>query len=229
MTAALCALIVLALGARYRPAPRRVVELVDRAVTQGGPEPRSRLASWRRLRRRSRRPVDPGDVARWCGDVAAACRAGDSLPTAIRRTPPPASAAGPVDALVLALDRGVPLVDAATTIDPVDAHLDLALTVIRACAATGGAAAEPLDRAASALRGRAAEAADRRTHSAQARLSAVVMTVLPTAMLLLLVLTSASIRAVVATPLGLVCIGAGVALNVVGWRWMRGLIDGAAR
>ena len=47
-----------------------------------------------------------------------------------------------------------------------------------------------------ALRGRAADRADRRVQSASARLSALVMTLLPAAMLLVLLLTSRSVRLV---------------------------------
>ena len=109
------------------------------------------------------------------------------------------------------------------------ANLDIAVTVLAACATSGGPAAEPLDRAAAVLRGRAAASAERRTQSAQARMSAVVMTVLPVAMLALLIATSGSVRDAVRAPIGLVVIAAGLSLNALGWRWMRRLIDGASR
>ena len=69
-------------------------------------------------------------------------------------------------------------------------------------------------------------AAERRTQSAQARLSAVVMTVLPLAMLGLLLVTSSTTRQAATTPLGLLVIATGAVLNLAGWRWMRRIIVG---
>jgi tight adherence protein B len=114
----------------------------------------------------------------------------------------------------------------ASAIERCPAHLEVALTVIRACAAHGGPAAEPLSRAAATLRGRAADAAERRTQSAQARMSAIVMTVLPVCMLGLLLVTSGSVRTFAAGPLGLAVIATGTAANALGWLWMRRLIGG---
>ncbi len=146
----------------------------------------------------------------------------------MRTTEAPSTATEVVGDLRLALERGAPL---AAAIDERTAprHLDVALTVARACAASGAPAAEPLDRAAAALRARAVEAAERATHSAQARLSAVVMTVLPAAMLLVLLATSGPVRGAVATPIGLGCVVAGALLNAAGWRWMQRIIERAAR
>jgi tight adherence protein B len=107
--------------------------------------------------------------------------------------------------------------------------LDLVLVVVRACAEHGGEGAEPIDRAAAALRQRAALAGERRTNSAQARMSALVMTCLPLAMLALLALTSRSVRAASTSPAGLVAIALGAMLNLAGWAWMRRLIARATR
>ena len=98
--------------------------------------------------------------------------------------------------------------------------------MLRACAEHGGPPGEPIDRAAATLRGRAADLAERRTHSAQARLSAVVMTWLPIAMLALLLVSSASVRAAVTGPAGLLVVASGAILNFVGWRWMGRIIEG---
>ncbi len=141
---------------------------------------------------------------------------------------PPETARADVEALILALRRGAALQDALLAIRPRE-HLDVAITVIAACGRTGASPAEPLDRAASALRARAAEAADRLTHSAQARLSAVVMTVLPIGMLTMLVATSPSVRDALTTPLGIASVAFGAALNLGGWRWMRRIIEASAR
>lgn len=222
MTAALLAIaFVLALGARFapRPAPRREL----RAEQQPTPV---RKRWWPLPIRRRTRPPTAGEVAGWCDDLARATRSGSTLSNAIRCTAPPASFAATVEQIVHALDRGVPLRDALHASGPTSPHVDLALIVVRACADNGGPPSEPIDRAATTLRGREADAADRRTQSAQARLSAQVMTALPGAMLGVLWLTSGATRDAVATRYGLVLISVGVALNLIGWRWMRAIVNG---
>lgn len=222
--AAYTMLAVVALGAALRPRP------VPRRLDVTGHTTRLRSAPWRPgipRQRRRRRPevVRAGEVAIWCEGLARVVRSGSTLGTAIRTTEPPAGCSAYVDALVLALDRGGRLADALTAATP-SPHLDLAVTVLRACATNGGPPAEPLDRAAATLRGRAADAAERQTQSAQAQLSAVVMTILPIAMLALLLATSSSTRTAAATPIGAVTIALGAVLNVCGWRWMRHIIAG---
>ena len=184
---------------------------------------------WRPLvaRRSIHRTTEPGPehVATWCDDLARAVGSGATLPTAVATVEPPSTCVPAVDSIRLALARGAPLHDSCAPEDHPPA-LQVALTVIRACATQGGPAGEPLSRAAAILRGRAADAAERRTHSAQARLSAFVMTILPLCMLLLLVLTSGSVRRFVTTPLGLCVVASGAALNAIGWRWMRHLTNG---
>lgn len=211
--------IVAVVGHTVRPRPERCRR----------PSPESARRTLRRPRFRRRAPRhQTGDIAAWCDRLARSVRGGNALSTAIRSVDPPVTAAGQFDEIVLALERGVPLERAATV---PDAHPDIALvlTVIRACATTGGPAAEPLDRAAGALRARAAESADRRIQSEQSRLSAVVMTILPIAMLLILVATSPPVRHVVLSPAGLVLVGSGSLLNLGGWTWMRRIIRGVAR
>jgi hypothetical protein len=60
-------------------------------------------------------------------------------------------------------------------------------------------------------------------------MSALVMTCLPGAMLVLLMSTSGSVRGAATSPAGLAAIGAGIALNAAGWGWMRRLIARATR
>lgn len=222
MTAAVCTMVaVVAIGAalRPRPEPRHVTDLARR-----------RSARWRGLRQHRRRPrrsptATAAEVAVWCEGLARVVRGGSTLGTALRTTDPPASCSAHIDEVVLTLDRGSRLADALAGPTP-SPHLDLAVTVLRACAINGGPPAEPLDRAAATLRGRAADAAERQTQSAQARLSAVVMTILPTAMLALLFATSSTTRTAAMTPIGSVAIALGAALNIGGWRWMRRIIAG---
>jgi tight adherence protein B len=60
--------------------------------------------------------------------------------------------------------------------------------------------------------------------AAQARLSAHVLTVVPLAMLLLLLLIDADVRAALQTSIGALCVVIGFVLNAVGWKWMRHII-----
>ena len=223
MIAALCGgIAVLAVAAAIRPRP-----VVRSIVPPANASPRSfRLPRWWRLRRRTA-AVDPAEVAVWCEGLARVVRSGSTLVTAVRTVDPPASCRSDVERIVLALDRGTRSTDA-LTIATDSPHLGLAVTVLRACAINGGPPAEPLDRAAATLRGRAADAAERRTQSAQARLSAVVMTVLPVAMLALLLATSPSTRAAAVSGAGLTAIVVGGALNIAGWRWMRHIVGRVA-
>ncbi|MEX2625249.1 MAG: type II secretion system F family protein [Ilumatobacteraceae bacterium] len=182
-----------------------------------------------RCRERLRRPAVPSDteVATWCDRLARRVRTGDTLSAAIRAVEPPATVRDAVAPVMLALDRGGDLRAAVGATAGRSSALDAALTVIGACARLGGPAAEPLDRVAAALRRRVADAADRRTQSAQARTSAATLTLLPVGFLAAMTLTSASVRAGVASAPGAVSIGAGVVLNLAGWCWMRRIIGGA--
>lgn len=181
----------------------------------------------RGLRRRRRAAIAEELVlAEWCEQAARSLRAGASLPRAIAE----AAAATPSAAPALApvrhdLGRGRSLSAAlgALDTDPSSA-LGLVLSVLRACAELGGPAAPPLERAALVLHGRAAEAAERRTASAQARLSARVLTLLPAGTLAALVVAEDATRTALGTPVGLACVAAGGACNVTGWWWMRRII-----
>jgi tight adherence protein B len=222
----LAAIAVLLIGAAVRPLPApRQAEGRATAVTPGS---RRRRSPTSMLRHRSA-GLDPADLAVWCDSLARALRGGATLHHALRTIPPPASVRDRLAPAMLALERGASV--AAALAEPVagSPHLDLVLVVLRACAEHGGEAAEPIDRAAAALRQRSALAGERRTQSAQARMSAVVMTLLPGAMLGMLLLTSPPVRASAASPIGLVVIAGGALLNLAGWWWMRRLIAGAAR
>jgi tight adherence protein B len=82
-----------------------------------------------------------------------------------------------------------------------------------------------LERAAAVLRERRAWRAERVAQSAQARLSARILTILPLAVGLWAVLTSARVRAAyVSSPVPLVAAVAGVALDLCGLWWMRRIV-----
>jgi len=218
----LVVLAVLALGAAVapKPEPRRVAG-GDRAAA-----PRGRVLD-RVHRRRPSTRVDPTALAAWCDALARALRGGATLRHALCNVPPPERTQALFAPALLALERGAPVAVALAQIESSSHDLDVVLVVMRACAEHGGAAAEPIDRAAATLRQRAALAGERRTNSAQARMSALVMTCLPGAMLALLALTSQSVRGSATSSIGLFAIAFGVLLNVAGWGWMRRVISRA--
>jgi tight adherence protein B len=175
-----------------------------------------------------RRPrVADDDVAAWCDEISRIVRSGASLPAALRSATPAPPLARVVAPIGLALDRGDSVANATRRVAAGGSSVDLALGVLRACAELGGPAAQPLDRTASTLRARAADLAERQVHSAQARLSALVLTLLPGGALTLLLVTSATSRAAITGPAGLFSLSAGAALNATGWWWMRRIIGGS--
>lgn len=201
---------------RPRPPVRR--DPADSSVTASDP-PR-RMPS--RPRRRRRPVTEPIALAHWCEGVARRVRGGDALRVALEHQPDDDTVGPTIEAIRRRLahpGRAAPL--------PPDAALVAA--VVSACLEQGGAAAEPIDRAAGVLRARAAERDERRVQSAQARLSAVVLTWLPVAVLVVLVVTSGAVRSVVSTPLGLTVVVIGSMLNIAGWWWMRRIVERAAR
>jgi tight adherence protein B len=180
--------------------------------------------SWRRVVHRRRPPPGPGDVAAWCDDVARRVRAGDALAAAVRD----ASGTGPMNVVAESirrrLERGMPVDGAVAAVDDAGPAATLALEVVGVVATIGGSAAEPIERVAATLRQRVADLHERRAQTAQARLSATVMSILPVAALAVSVSVSAPVRSAVGSPPGLAAIGLGIALNGAGWCWMRRMI-----
>jgi Flp pilus assembly protein TadB len=122
------------------------------------------------------------------------------------------------------LDRGRSMVDACAPSGDVGAHLRLAIIVIATAARLGGSPAPAIDRTAGTLRQRAVDADERTMHGAQARLSAHVLTAVPLAMLLLLLVTDDDVRATATSTLGATCVTVGLSLNAIGSVWMRRII-----
>ncbi len=179
-------------------------------------------------RRRRRKVPDDADVAAWCRRVGAGVRAGGSLTSAVieadAATDPDRR---PFPDVVHAVRRGRPLAGAfrAVVTDPASAA-GLAAPVLATCAELGGPTSSAIERVAEVLLARNAERAERRAASAQARLSARVLTLVPLCVAAFLALTEPSIRAALASPAGLACLGTGAALDLAGWWWMRALIGG---
>jgi tight adherence protein B len=175
------------------------------------------------------RPAEPDElgVAAWCERVAGGVRSGHSLTRSIVEAGSDPGA--PFEHVAHAVQRGRSLGDALGA-DPGDpaSPRGLAEPVVEACAQVGGPAAIALERVAAVLAARAAERAERRTASAQAPLSAQVLTVIPHGVLGVLVSTEPSIRAAIATPAGTACVLVGALLDVVGWGWMQRMIGATA-
>ncbi len=222
IAAVLIGVLVVLVGWGWSPVARRPADDTSRAdtgTTENDPIER------RRPRRRER-PVDPVELAAWCDALARAVRGGTTVRGAFTQVEPPDSIVAHHRHVALALERGAPLGTALDIPPPVPTHLDLVLVVLRSLALHGGPSSEPLDRAAAALRQRAAIIGERRSQSAQAQLSAIVMTLLPSVLLAVLLATSTGVREAVASPAGATVVGIGAVANAVGWWWMRRLIHG---
>jgi Flp pilus assembly protein TadB len=156
----------------------------------------------------------PTDWAVVTDAVAHNVRAGDSLRRAFQRTLEDHEPQGTV------IHRGASLDDvlAAHHADPDE------LVLVRALQTAwqiGGPSAQGVNAAAALLRERHALRAEAAAHSAQARASAHVLTSVPAVFSAFGAATSASFRAVVVTPAGATAVAMGVALNLLGWSWMR--------
>lgn len=220
-----CLVVAFASAVRIRPDPR-LRGSPPIAAARRGRCLRPRLLRGMRLLQRRTPSCGPADIASWCDALARELRSGASLGAALRTVTPPVGSS--LADIPHRLSRGQRLADA-LALPNVSPHEQAALTVLAACAEHGGPAAQPLDRLAGVMRRRAADAAERAVHSAQARLSALVMTLLPGGVLVLLLTTSPSVRGIVGTPLGAGVVGAGLGLNGLGWLWMRRIVVGRAR
>ena len=171
--------------------------------------------------RRRRHDVGPAEWARLLDDISSEVRSGSSIDTAWREAWQRHDLAGRV------LHRGSTWRD----VDPARCTPDEAIVVhvVTAAAHIGGAVAATIDAGAALLRERAAMHADARAQSAQARLSAQVLTAVPIVFAGWSLATSASVRAASTTAPGLVAVTAGSLCNLAGWRWMRRIVERASR
>jgi tight adherence protein B len=166
-------------------------------------------------------------------DIARAVRSGSSLHHACAD----AAAAGSdrvrtelADAVARAT-RGSPLATAFALWSRGHPSPDVRLAgaALSLAASAGGAQARVVDGAAATLRERRAVAGEVRAQSAQARLSALVIGLLPLAFLVWAVVTDGRTAAfLVADPVGWACLMAGVVLEVLGALWMRRILRSAA-
>ncbi|MEZ5246514.1 MAG: type II secretion system F family protein [Acidimicrobiales bacterium] len=105
-----------------------------------------------------------------------------------------------------------------------DRDADLVRAVVNTGAATGSALAASFDRAAASLRERADLQREIAALTAQARASAMLLTLAPVAFLGVLAMADPRVVAFVSsTGVGRLAVVGGVVLDVVGWLWMRRL------
>ena len=193
---------------------------------------RARAAATHQLRgvvRRSRqgKGTDAAELATVLDTVSRRCASGESLGTALAGALAAAgSNAGAATMSCLAeaaplLGGGSTVREALRAVTSSDADVVLAVHVLALCAAQGGNVSESLDRAAATLRDRQGVRLEREAQSAQARLSARVLTVVPVGFAAWTLATTPTVRAFTTTPAGLACMAAGATMNLAGWRWMR--------
>ena len=184
------------------------------------------------------------DVAPTLDELARSVAAGSTLAVAIGDLGPP-TPSRPFAALIAGAlvdhQLGHPLADAVAGIagripsqasrrsPPPEPEPEpaLALTVLEVVARHGGSAATTLHRSAAAVRERRAVVAERAAQSAQARMSAQVLTVLPMGFAVWTASTDHRVgRFLFGSLLGAACLGLGLGINLVGWVWMRRIIRG---
>ena len=163
------------------------------------------------------------------GAIAAAVRAGSSLPQALRYAaaeaePPIASS---LDQLVAELDLGVPLDRAidgwARAMGTADG--DLVAGALDLHRRSGGDLPAVLDQVTATIRDRVGIAREVRSLTAQARLSAWILGLLPVGFFSFLWLTARDeIQGALSTPIGLTCIVVGLALEGGAFLWIRSLL-----
>ena len=189
-----------------------------------------------RVRSTRPRPIPPERVAGWCDALSRRLRAGESLraslesdrpddPALLARTEPLRRSLGNGASVASAVEA---IVGAASPNVGRDPHLALLCSVLAAATDFGGGAAVPIDRVGATLRLRMADGQERAAQSAQARLSAHVLTVVPLGVLALLAGTDAEVRQVSTSGIGLAVVACGLVLNFAGWCWMNRVVAGEA-
>ena len=182
--------------------------------------PRSPLPSPRTPARRSR--TRPPDYAALLDGISRQVRSGSSLTSAVIDE---ISRSSLLHVVLDGLDTGAALADTLAAVVADQGDLALTVQALSAAAHIGGPIAATLDEAAAVLRERAAARAERRAHGSQARLSARVLTIVPLGFAVWSAAVSQRTRDVyISTAAGGVCAICGLALNLIGWRWMKRII-----
>ncbi len=198
------------------------VVLVAPAARRLHPAPRPRRPEAGRARR-SRQSTP--DYASLLDAIARQVRSGSSLTSAVIEE---IDRSSPLGEVVDQLAGRGSLADALTAVTPSSPDSALTVQALSATAHLGGPIAATLDEAAAVLRERAAARAERRAHGSQARLSGRVLTIVPLGFAMWSAVASPRTRDVyVSTMSGGICALCGLALNLVGWRWMKRIIGPA--
>jgi tight adherence protein B len=188
-------------------------------------------------RRRAKR-IAPSELASWADDLARSLRHGSTLRSSLATVLPDGDALLDFSATLRhRLDRGASVdnacddwADELVLLEVGRSELLIAFAaVLGAAAALGGAASTPLHRFAATMRQHASDDLERRAQSAQATLSAWVLTLVPVAVLLVLLATDDDVRTVLASPTGAMVIAVGLLLNAIGAWWMRRIVGSTAR
>ncbi|NND76328.1 MAG: hypothetical protein HKN44_15125 [Ilumatobacter sp.] len=229
---ALAFIVVAGATGRVRHAPaRRATTPAAIAAAPGRRRFDAAAAAWRR-RWVQRRGLTPGSVVDWCDSLTRRLRSGATLRESVRVDVPADELLRALTADIrTGLERGRTLAAVVGAYHAADQptvrgrrHLDLAVAALGTAAEFGGSAVAALDRVAITLRMRAADDQERVAQSAQARMSAHVLTLVPLGVVTLLVATDPAVRSTMTTTLGAGSAVAGLALNIGGWWWMRRII-----
>lgn len=164
------------------------------------------------------------------GALAAAVRSGASLPQAIRYAAGEASP--PIRDELL---RVIEDLDTGVALDPALAawakrqptsDTDLVVGALELHRRSGGDLPAVLDQVTATIRERVSIAREVRSLTAQARLSAWILGLLPVGFFAFLWLTSRrDIEGALSTPVGIVCVGLGLALEGGAFLWIRSLLE----
>ncbi len=183
----------------------------------------------RRVRIRRSRLVEGPPVqalAALLDDVARRCASGEALAHAFTASREVATLSPLFDRTLIALQRGATFAEALQQQSAETPGVALVVHILGLCARVGGNVSEPLDRAAATLRERHAASQERVAQSAQARLSARVLTLVPLGFASWTLLTSRDVQHFMITPVGVICVALGLGLNLLGWRAMQRIIGG---
>jgi len=172
----------------------------------------------RRVRLTRRRP--PPTCEAWAGlldAVAAEVRSGSSLTAALAA----AQRRSPAHGKVIQPERRLPF---DTSSAPIPTDEAVVVQALSAAHTLGGPMAATLHAGAALLRERAAIRAEAQAHSAQARLSARVLTAVPLVFAAWSLSTSNSFRAAALSQVGVFSAVLGCSCNLAGWWWMRRIV-----
>lgn len=179
-------------------------------------------------------PISGGDttapadaVADWCAALIGHHRAGRGTAGAIADTNTTHDDISAVRRVAIdATQRQRSLNEALDEMAPnVSRDLQMVIAAISAATASGSAVSPALNRAEQVLRRRADQRREITVASASARMSAMVLTVLPLVVLGVAAIASATVRAYATSTAGRLTIGIGMLLAGTGWWWIRRLTD----